>query len=302
MSRPAVLLRAAALVAAVAVALTGCAQTSAQPGHGIRLTIGSPTTTEGRVIAAIYGVALSAQGYVIDYNGGVGNRTRMLDALTEGRVDITPEETGDLLAVLDPVHANGSPDVAYGFLQSAAETRGLTVLQPAEAQNAPVYVTTREFSSAHGIQSIGDLAAIDSAITIGSALDLDAASYGRSGLSYSYNVTGWHDRAAVDDEAALDDLRANNTQVACVTSLSLDGEDDDVVTLLDPRHIILDERVVPIVNSGRMDATIQTTLDAVSRALTTDDLAAFMDTTDQLPETVARAWLVQHELLAPAAD
>ncbi|MDM4761794.1 glycine betaine ABC transporter substrate-binding protein [Galbitalea sp. SE-J8] len=279
-------------------ATSGCAATNQKPGTGIRLTIGAQTANDNRVVAAIYGTALADQGYRVDYNWGVGSRTRIIAGLQNGIVDIVPDYTGLLLAATDSAHARGSPDVAFGFLQSAAEQLGLTVLQPADADKAPVYIATRAFATRHGIEDLSDLAAIDTAIAIGSADDLDTVPYGRRGLAYSYGVEGFREVTAKDDAEAIEDLRDNNTQVAVVSTLQPDVDDDDLVRLRDPRHIILDERIVPVVNSGRLDATIQRTLDAISRRLTTDDLLAFSRATDALPETTARAWLEKEHLLA----
>jgi osmoprotectant transport system substrate-binding protein len=294
------------VLAAVAIVLatgvtSGCASTANLPGTGITLTIGAQNSLDNRVVASIYGTALAEQGYQVDYNWGIGNRTRILAGLRNGLIDLVPDYTGLLLSATDPDHASGPPDVAYSFLQSAVEKIGLTVLQPASAERAPVYVVTSRFASVHHITDLGDLAPIDSAITIGAADDLNAASYGRRALAYSYGVEGWTARAVPDDAAALVELRKGVVQVAVLSTVMPEVEAKDIVRLRDPRNIVLDQRIVPVLNSGRVDPTVQRTLDTISRQLTTDDLLAFSRSADALPERTAREWLESHELIEPAA-
>ncbi|MFT4124092.1 MAG: glycine betaine ABC transporter substrate-binding protein [Microbacteriaceae bacterium] len=286
---------AAILLIAAPVLLSGCDRVTSLPGTGVELTIGAQSADDNRVVAAIYGIALEEQGYTVDYNWGVGSRTRIISALREGIIDISPDYTGLLLEAIDSAHASGSPDVALGFLQSAADELGLSVLDPATAAKTPAYVVTREFAKAHDLTEIGDLAGIGSAITIASTSDLGSLDYGSSALAYSYGVEGFGERTTDSDAESIAALASGSAQVALVSPLSLG--DDELRVLKDPRYIVLDERVVPVVNSGRLDATIESTLDAVSASLSTADLRAFAAEDSALPETVARAWLVDEGLI-----
>jgi osmoprotectant transport system substrate-binding protein len=95
----------------------------------------------------------------------------------------------------------------------------------------------------------------------------------------------------------LADLRSGTIQVADVSTLHLDTIGDDLVELADPRHIVVAQNVVPLVEGSVATAEVRQVLDAVSAQLETNDLAAFAGEDDTLPDTIANRWLAKRGLL-----
>jgi glycine betaine/choline ABC-type transport system substrate-binding protein len=285
-----------------ALALGGCSTTPSVAPESRALTIGAQSGLDNQVLAAVYGTALEEQGFSIDYNWGVGSRKRILAGLQDGLIDIVPDYVGLALTATDPEKAVGTDEALFGALDSAVAEIGLTALQPAPGQKADVFVVTRDFAELHDIDDLSDLADLGAALTIGSREALDGTDHGRRALEYSYGISGWTARVGGDDESVLENLRSGSIQVACVSSLTRSLYSDDVVGLGDPRGIVLNQNVVPLVNSAYADATIQRTLDAVSARITDSELASFAASQDALPTHTARTWLEKQGLIEPNAD
>lgn len=288
-------------VAALAssLALTGCARsTTATPDAGHAITIGSQAGITSQVIAHLYGEALESHGYAVSYNYGIGSRSSFLRELQDGVVDVVPDYAGALLDEVASSATASSTDDVMAQLPEALRPLGLTVLTASEAQKSRAYLVTREFAASHALASIADLAPIASGITIGSSQDLGVGSHGRDALSFSYGVTGWLYREGDDDDSVMADLRSGTIQVADVSTLHLDTVADDLVELSDPKHIVVAQNVVPVVESSAATSELRRVLDAVSLELTTADLAAFASEDSALPDSIAHRWLATHGLVS----
>src|SRR5699024_9125981 len=81
---------AAAATLAVAVGLTGCKSTTAleQEYVSTDIVVGSGTSTESRIVAAVYAEALRGTGIGVSTDLGVGDRFDYVRALQSGRISV----------------------------------------------------------------------------------------------------------------------------------------------------------------------------------------------------------------------
>lgn len=304
-------------VAAVAALLAGCSngdpmstdptsKDSAGGGESASSTtvkVGSAGFPEAEIIAELYAQALEADGVTVERNMQIGSRETYIAALVDGSVDLLPEYTGNLMQFYDAdATAQSASDVLTALREGAPED--VRVLEPSEAENKDSYVVTSEFSSENGITSLADLANYDGTIRLAGNPELRERPYGPMGLTDVYGVD-----ASKVDFTPIDDGGGPLTVAALV-----DGDVDMVdlysttpaiselkfVVLEDPESMIIAQQVFPLV-SDRVPESADDTLNAVSKALTTEDLIA-MNARNQgdekaSPATIAADWLKEKGLI-----
>ena len=277
--------------------LTACgADFGGVPSNGISITVGSLSGFDNQVLAEIYGQALEQHGYDVDYNTGIGSRKAYLQSLQQGVIDIVPEYAGSLLQAINEGADDTDLDTILTTLPVGLKPLDLTILQPSTAQKARVFVVTHEFANAHKLVQIGDLAPLASAITIGSADNLEASSYGRDALEFSYAFSGWLFRGAADEAQVVEDLLNNSIQVADLSTTDPAIIEHDLIELKDPDGVITAQNVVPVLSLKAATPDLSAVINTISKKLTTADLTAFATRDDELASTVAREWLVDNGL------
>jgi len=297
---------AGALAVAAVVGLTACGTSPADErntGHGTRITVGAQNGVENRIVAQAYGQALADHGYVVDYNEGVGDRPQYIEALQAGRIDLIPENSGDLLYGIDDSAFARSADDIEDELPDAAEEIELHVLEPAPADDAVAFVVTEEFGTQRQVASIGELAYLADEITIGASAGFDKESYGPAALLSRYGVTGFATRTIADNGgvSTVGDLLTGSVQVAVIPSTSPAIIRNSLRVLSDPKSLITAQNIVPLVNAQGYAPDVQAIVNEVSAQLTTDELRELnekaTESTTPSPESIARDWLGRKNLI-----
>lgn len=267
------------------------------------ITVGSQGFAESDILAQLYGQALAANGFTVDYAPGIGSRETFIPALQDGSIDLIPDYAGNLLYGADAAATASSTADVMAALPAALEPLGLTISTAAQAQDADALVVTKEFAEANNLKSIADLAPIASTITIGANTEFEGRSYGRAGLESVYGVTGWTFKA-IDDyggPGTLSDLLSGAIQVADIYTTTPSIKQNDLVVLEDPRHLIAAQNVVPLLNKDVYSVTLANVIDRVSSALTTEELMSLNEISagdsKPSPEKVATDWLTRMGLL-----
>lgn len=299
-------LAAIALCVAFALSLAACGQSTANPGQstppgnaGATLVVGSQDFYENEIVAEIYAQALEAEGYTIERNMRIGQREVYMPEIEAGKIDVFPEYTGNLLQYYDEhTQATESKDV-YNAL-GAALPEGLRVLNQAEATDADSYVVTAQFAQEHGIASIADLADIDGLVLAGNS-ELETRPYGPEGLRSVYGVEISQFKPVEDSGGpltvkALTDGDADIVDLYSSTPALASG---DLVVLEDPAGLFLASHVVPVI-SANVDDTAAATINAVSAALSAEELIAMNDESvnqQRAAADIAADFLTRNELV-----
>lgn len=267
------------------------------------ITVGSQGFAESDILAQLYGQALAANGFTVDYAPGIGSRETFIPALQDGSIDLIPDYAGNLLYGANPeATATATADV-MAALPAALEPLGLVVSTAAQAEDADALVVTKEFAEANSLVSIADLAPIASTITLGANTEFEGRSYGRAGLESVYGVTGWTFKA-IDDyggPGTLSDLLNGTIQVADIYSTTPSIKQNDLVVLEDPLNLIAAQNVVPLFNKNAYSVTAANVVDRVSNMLTTAELMTLNEISagdsKPSPQQVAKDWLTKMGLL-----
>lgn len=293
----------AALTAVLTLSLSACglAEVPSNPeSRGISVTIGSRGTVESGVLAQLYGQALELDGFDVDYNLGISSRKAQFLALEEGLIDVIPEYSGSLVKFLDPVSLLKSTDSMVARLPDLLEKKKLEVLEPSKAGGSPAFIVTKKFAREHNLVTIADLTSIAGTLTLGAEKGFEEQSYGLAGLERVYGIQGWEYKEFEegDDPRLVAALLDEKVDVANIPASSPAIVSDDLVVLTDPSVLITQQNVIPLVRSEIASDELTAVINAVSTAVTTEDLrelrAASRGDSPTSAETLAREWLEEH--------
>ncbi len=302
-------IRIVAALAAGALALSACASSnplgSASPPApsgstaGGSLVVGSQQYASNEIIAELYAQALEAKGYTVTRQYRIGQREVYLPELQAGKIDVFPEYAGNLLQYLDKNATAKTGEEVLAALPAALGT-GLRPLQAAEATDQDSYNVTADFAKANSLTSIADLAKLNRTIKICANSELTKRAYGPTGLKSDYGVDA--EVVPVEDSGGpltVKALKDGKCDAADVYSASPSIAKENLVTLTDPKSLILPQNVVPIV-SAKVDDKAAAAIDKVDAALSTDELMklnALSDAKQQSAAVIAKDWLTTKGLL-----
>jgi len=289
-------------LAALALAASACGSSDSLEGSGESdsgaIVVGSQDYYSNEIVAEAYAQALEAAGVEVERDFRIGQREVYVADIEDGSVDLFPEYTGPLLQYWVPDTEARLADDVYAALQDAAP-EGVQVLAQSEATDQDSYVVTRAFSEKYGVTSIEDLADVPVPLTLGGNSEGENRPNGPQGLEAAYGVQV--DFTPIEDGGGpltVKALQDDSIQLAIIYTADPSIAQNDLVVLDDPRGLFLASHVVPVA-SDKVDADARATIDAVSAALSAEDLVALNErsVTEQSPAAdIARDWLAEEGL------
>lgn len=262
------------------------------------IIVGSANFPESQLIATIYAKALKGAGVPVQTHMNIGSREVYIPALLDGSIDLIPEYSGSMLTYLDKNATASSPaDVAAAL--KAALPKDVAMLTPSVAQDADTVTVTQATATKYHLTSIADLTAVASQMVAGGSPEWQTREEGIVGLQKVYGITFKSFKPL--DEAGpltLSALANGQVQAADVYSTDPSMSADHLVALSDPKSLFPAQNVVPIIASAKASPVVTKTLDAVSAALTTDDLVKMnAELGNHVSfEKVASDWLKAHNI------
>jgi osmoprotectant transport system substrate-binding protein len=301
---------AAGIVAIGALALTGCSSgnplesgdTGGSRSSDNSIIVGSAAFAENEIIAQIYTQALNENGIKATIKPSIGQRDVYLAALKDGSIDLIPEYTGNLLQHYDAESTVSSSDDVYAALSDALPS-GFAVLDMAKAEDKDSYNVTKEFSEKNNVKSLADLAGVSEPLTVAANPEFDQRPYGIPGLEKVYGVTAT--LLPIADSGGPNTLKAlldGQAQIADIYSTTPSIKANDLVTLDDPKNLIVAQNVVPLINKKKASERVSSVLNTVQASLTTSDLISMntLSSGDQKESAkqIAKDWLAQKKLFS----
>jgi osmoprotectant transport system substrate-binding protein len=299
MPRKSKLVAVAAVVAAV-LPLSACGgdpTSGGGSGGSSTITIGSANFPENELLAEMYAQALEAKGVTVQRKFNIGARELYLKALKDGSIDMVPEYNGALLAALsgqDVPKDVSTPDEVYDALQKVLPS-GTETLEQSPAEDKDTLTVTSDTASKYSLKTINDLKPVASKLTLGGGPEFAKRYQGVVGLKELYGIT-FKEFKPLDPGGPLTKaaLKKGDIQVANIFSTDSTIETDNLVVLEDTKNLFLAQNIVPVIRSSKVDGDVKDALNAVSQALTTEDLTKYLsevavDKKD--PATVAKEFL-----------
>jgi osmoprotectant transport system substrate-binding protein len=274
------------------------------------VVVGGQDFTESAVMAAIYAKVLENEGYSVETKL-VTTRDVYVPELSNGGVDIVPDYLAGITDFLntekngadaEPVSSN-DPDETLAALEPLAEEQGISILPPSEATDQNAFFVTQEFADENSVTTLSDLAALGEPIKLGAAPDCEGRPDCEGGLTevYGLDITeivplGFGSPQVKDGVKKGEvDLGLTGTTDGSLEGLGL-------VLLEDDKGIQPAQNLTPAVNADFLadNPDLEDVFNALSEALTTDDLAAMnlaVDVERKKPEDVAAEFLEDKGLL-----
>jgi len=274
---------------------------------------GSPSTTargtvtvagfnfnESTILMDIYGKALAAKGYTVNYKANLGNREIVEPALASGQIDFYPGYAATDLEFINKAkgEATGDAQATTDKLNTYLSAIGAKALTPSPAIDANAFAVTKATATKNNLSKLSDLAPVASQMTLGGPTECATRPYCQPGLEKTYGAK-FKAFKALDADGPLTRAALTGGQIDVGLVFSSDGDLDTrgYVVLQDDKHLEAADNIVPIIRTKVLNAEITTLFNNISAALNTTDLRAMNKSADvdkQDPDVLATAWLKQH--------
>ena len=294
----------AAILVVLSVLAAACSSAGPHGGsartHPSTIVVASFDFPESRLLAELYGQALRARGYPVSVVGDAGARELVEPALSRGLVDLVPEYAGSALEflTLGSTRQTANVEATYAAVSSTFARRGLVALHPAPAQDGNAIVVTKRTARAHGLRTIGDLAAVARRLTFGGPPECPSRPFCLLGLQRVYGLR-FRKFFPLDTggPVTLQALRANEIDVALLFTTDPGISRYGFVILTDDRRLQPAENVVPVIRRAvleRYGQSLANVVDGVSARLdspTLSELNAQVGPDGSRAAAVAARWL-----------
>jgi osmoprotectant transport system substrate-binding protein len=259
------------------------------------VVVGSANFPESELLAEVYAIALQDKGVKATTKLNIGDREVYYPQVVKGAITIFPEYNGALLSgEVDPT-STAKTTAAVDAALTAKLPSSLEILNPAPAQDSDALTVTAATAAKYHLKSIADLKPYASGWVLGAPSEFTTRPDGIPGLKANYGLT-FKSFDPLDESGPLTlaALTGGKVQVADVFTTTPQIITDHLVSLADPKANFAAQNVIPLVYKADSNATITSTLNTVSAALTTPallqmDNAVITDKQDY--STVATAFL-----------
>lgn len=293
-----------ALAATAALTLTACgggADPLGDDGSSASadaFIIGSADFPESQLLATIYAQALQAADIEATTRLNIGSREVYMPALLDGSINLLPEYAGAVLSYLDDDATATAPDEVLAALEVELP-EGISMLAASDAQDGDVLGVTQATADEFDLVTLEDLAPVGDQLTFGGAPEMQTRHEGIVGLESVYGVTFREFRSLdVAGPLTLTALENGQIQVASLNSTTPAIARDGLVVLEDTKNLFRAQNILPIIAADMVTDEVVQVLDAVSAALTTEDLIEMNKRLDDLEsvDAVAADWISEHGL------
>jgi osmoprotectant transport system substrate-binding protein len=276
---------------------------TAGPGAGKPpVTIGTKNFPEAFLLGQLYAQALEAKGFRVNLKTNIGATELIYRALTSNTLDMYPEYTGVLAAVIgNDRSAFKSELAAYRKAQRVVAGKNLVLLNRAPFSDRDALAVKPELAARYKLVSLEDLARVPGPVTIGGPPEFKTREQGFLGLRMVYGLTNLRFKPYKigDQYRALDNDRLDAADVFTTDGQLSHGK---YVVLKDPRGLFGFQNGVPLVRRdvvNREGPAFAATLNAVSALLTTTEMRrmnAAVAVGARSPAVVAAQFLRTHGL------
>jgi len=308
--RTSALLSIAAVAAAFTLAACGSDDDSGSDplssgggGDKDTIVIGSANFPESELLMQMYAQTLEAAGVEVETKPNIGAREIYMKAFESGDIDLLPEYNGALLSYLSPdgvPEGTTSPEDVYAALQDVLPEGSETLPQSA-AEDKDTLTVTQETADEYGLSTIEDLQPVADQLVVGAGPEWRERYQGLVGLKELYDVE-FKEFKPLDAGGPLTvaALKDGTIDVGNVFSTDSAISTNGWVVLGDPKNLYTSQNIVPLIQSDAVTPEVTDALNALSEALTTENLTAALakvQVDKQDPVTVAGDFLKENGLV-----
>lgn len=264
-----------------------------------QVTVGDDSFAESQIVAEMYAQVLENAGYDVDRKSTKSREVR-LPAMESGEIDVAPEYLATLISVLDPKagRVSDAGEAATTLNEDLLPDKGLQVLEPAEAVDTNIFAVTPE--TAEKYTTLSDLAPDAGELVLGAPAECPERPYCIPGLKDVYGIEFGTFEPLEYGAATVEALKQGAIDVALLFSTDGTVEREGFVVLEDDKGLQAADNLTPLVNEEVLDGEVEELLNAVSAALTTENLTelnARVNVDLEDPADVAAEFLEEQGLL-----
>jgi osmoprotectant transport system substrate-binding protein len=257
---------------------------------------------ENQIVAEMYAQVLERAGYTIERQLDLRSREISQNALESGQIDLKPEYLSSLLLFVDPnAEASSDSGDVGARLRGLLEPRGITLLEPAPAQDTNQFVANAATAERFELTTMTSLARVANQLTLGAPPECPQRHFCLPGLKSTYGIV-------FDDFEPLDvggpqtvaALTNDEVQIGLLFSTDPSIQANGFVPLVDDRHLQNAENLTPVIRSDKLDPEVRRSLDEFSARLSSNDVTTLVRRVAIDGEdiaSVARAYLVANDLV-----
>lgn len=270
---------------------------------GGSIVVGSANFPESELLMEMYAQALEGSDIEVETKPNIGSREVYMQAFDSGDITLLPEYNGALLAYLsegDVPRDISAPDEVYDALQEVLPD-GAETLPQSDAEDKDTLTVNQETADEYQLSTIADLEPVAGDLTIAAGPEFRERFQGLVGLEEVYGVEfGEYKPLDPGGPLTVGALEDGSVDVANVFSTDSAIQTNNWVTLEDSENLFLAENIVPLIKSDAVTPEAEEALNAVSEALTTENLTealAKVQVDKQDPATVAEEFLTENGVL-----
>ncbi|MGH2555953.1 MAG: ABC transporter substrate-binding protein, partial [Actinomycetota bacterium] len=270
------------------------------------ITIASFDFPESVLLAEIYAQALESEKFQVKRALNLGPRELVEPTLERGLVEFVPEYLGSALGFVTRGTAQASADVdtTHRKLADALDSRGITVLEPAPAQDVNALAVTAQTAATYRLKTISDLAPVAPQLVFGGPPECPSRPLCLPGLQRTYGLRFKRFQGLdAGGPYTSSGLASGQIDVGLLFTTDWNIRKNGFVLLEDDRSLQPAENVTPVVRDeiiAAYGARFTDVIDAVSAKLTTGELRELnrqVGLEGKPPAQVARTWLRSRDLL-----
>lgn len=282
---------------------TGAPATDVAEGEDCPVIVGSANFTEQLILANMYAEVIEQQaGTEVERRLNLGSREVVFPSLRSGELTLLPEYSGALLAFLTQGEApEKEPEPVMEALRGALPD-GIVALEPSEAQDKDGLAVTQETAEEFDLETISDLEGVASDFVVGGPAEMEERDVGLPGLEEVYGLE-FENFRALDAGGPLTTEALSSGQIDVGRVFTTQGVIDERnwVVLEDDMNLAPAQEIVPVGQECALTDEVETALNELSAALTTEDLITLnkrVSVDKEDPEDVAVDFLEQEGLVS----
>ncbi len=216
---------------------------------GPKIVIAQQDFPEQDVLAQIYGQALVAEGYTVEYKKLGGYRDLLMAGFASGEVNFAPEYAASMLEFLNKKKGEATSDITATAtkLQTYLDPLKLTALNPAPAIDRNALVVTKT-GKAKDLKKMSELTP---ALSLGGFQDCPTNPFCIAGIKTKYGIDLSANFQALDGDGPLTVTALENDKIDVAILTSTNG------AILKNKWIILDDdkglfgadNIIPVVSN-----------------------------------------------------
>jgi osmoprotectant transport system substrate-binding protein len=234
------------------------------------ITLGTKNFGEEYILGRLYGQALQAKGFKVDYKGSFGSSELADKAITSGKMNFYPEYTGVIVLDLAKKTSPKTAAATYAAAKTFEESRGLTLLKATPFYDSDTFTMLTSKAHQLGVKNISDLSKVKSFSYAGYP-ECKTRITCLLGLKNTYGLkqVSFVPIGTISVYTLLDQGKATGGDGFSTDPQQLDPK---YTALVDDKHIFGFQNVAPVLKksllTGSNGALLASTVNAVSSKLT----------------------------------